>query len=513
MEPMTKYYPLLLLLLVSFYSLGAEAADVRVCSQPELRSALNSAQPGDDIVLCDGEWRDLQLSFNARGTQSRPITLRADTPGQAVVTGRSDILVSGEYVVIKGLRFQDGFPEQSAVRFRTSSSNVCNNCRLTESSFVNYAPAEGSPEFDTYQFYVRLHGRNNRVDHNYFVGKHGMGQVIASEISSAGPEGHRIDHNYFGHRRPHPSGNHGEAIKIGEHTTEFMQSGTVVENNYFHRSNGEFEIISVKGSGITIRRNTFDRCEGVVSLRHGNGSWIDANTILGHRDSSNKVSGIRVLGEDHVVTNNYISGIKVGSSDARGGINVGSGESSYREGGRVAARNILIAFNTIVDSDRSFSIENVNPVKASDITFANNIVSSSHGPLVASDEPVSGVRFVSNLVHGGTVGASSSGLIQQDPLLVLSGGIHRLASNSPAIDQANPSYVPDGQFIDAERQVRSGLFDIGADEYNNGSGPGATKMCDTGPPSYQPDPSFNCATSAQPPTSAPPMPPELLSAQ
>lgn len=500
-------------LLFTFWVVGANAANIDACTVSELIDAIDNAKPGDDIVMCSREWRNLEISFDVEGTAAAPITLRAATPGKSIITGRSQILMAGRYAVIKGLRFQDGYPVHAAVRFRTSSSRVCNNCRLTETSIIDYAPPLGSEDLVSHhEYYVQLHGKNNRVDHNYFTGKNGKGMVLYVEVKSDGPESHRIDHNYFGRRIEHPSGNNGEAIKIGEHTTEFLQSGTVVENNYFYRSNGEFEIISVKASGITLRRNTFDRCEGVLSLRHGNGSWVDANTFLGHRDSSKKVSGIKVSGNDHVITNNYISGINVGTSAARGGITLDSGESTYKEGGRRAAKNVLIAFNTIVDSDRSISVNGAKSVPPSDISIANNLISSSYGPLIAEDMPIDGALYSKNLAFGSSIGVSDSGFIVADPQLVFADGFHRISSTSPARDSANSSYTPisvigsSATFIDTEGQTRTGAYDIGADEFNlNGAGAGYTRICDTGPRTYSATTSGSCSTSSGPKIPKPPI--------
>ena len=493
---------------------SGEAREFDVCTESDLNSAIKTASPGDEILMCSREWRDLDLLFEGQGSASAPITLRSRIPGEAIITGRSQIRMAGSYLVLSGLRFQDGFPVNSAVWFRKSSSAPCNNCRLTESSFIDFTPAANMPEFNEYQFYVRLHGKNNRVDHNYFTGKHGMGQVIAIEVTADGPESHRIDHNYFGHRSVHPSGNNAEAIKIGAYTAEFFESGSIIESNYFHRSNGEFEIVSVKASGVTLRRNTFDRCEGSLSLRHGNGSWVDGNVFLGHRDESKKVSGIRVSGEDHVITNNYLNGIKVGGSDGRGGINLASGKETYYEGGRVAARNVLIAFNTIVDSDRSVSVDSSEPVAPSDIVIANNIISSSHGPLIAEDVAIKGVDYSSNLAYGAELGVSAGGFEIADPELEFQNGVFRLSSTSPAIDNANGLFTPasyvrgNAAFTDFEEQPRSVPFDIGADEYAGASGFGLTKVCDTGPRTYEPMSSLGCNTIED----VAPNPPELFSA-
>lgn len=191
-----------LIFILLFWISGADAEDINVCTTSELGSAIGSAKPGDNIVMCSREWRDLDLLFEVSGTASFPISLRADVPGETKLTGRSQIRLAGSYAVVRGLRFQDGYPGNSAVRFSKNSSEPCNNCRLTETTIIDYDPAAGTADFDSWKFYVRMHGKNNRVDHNYFSGKHGKGQVLSIEVKSNGPEAHRIDHNFFAATRP-----------------------------------------------------------------------------------------------------------------------------------------------------------------------------------------------------------------------------------------------------------------------------------------------------------------------
>jgi poly(beta-D-mannuronate) lyase len=277
-----QHFPQFLLgSLIAFVVSFADAAELRVCAEDALGLAIDSARPGDEIVMCSGEWRDLDIVFEANGTDGERITLRAETPGETVITGKSRIRMAGSYLTVSGLRFENGYPNNAAVQFRRSESAVCNNCRLTETSIIDYSPNQGTAEFDDYQFYVRVHGRNNRVDHNYFVGKHSLGQVLTVQVSADRPEAHRIDHNYFGHRIPQPSGNHGESVQVGGAVEEFYVSRTVIEDNYFHEANGDFEIVSIKATNVIVRRNTFDRSMGNLSLRVGNGSWVDGNTFLG----------------------------------------------------------------------------------------------------------------------------------------------------------------------------------------------------------------------------------------
>jgi poly(beta-D-mannuronate) lyase len=81
-----------------------------------------------------------------------------------------------------------------------------------------------------------------------------------------------------------------------------------VERNLFEECNGETEIISSKSCGNTYRYNTFRKCQGTLTLRHGNRCLVEGNFFFGEGVSS--TGGIRVIGEDHRMQNNYLTGLK-----------------------------------------------------------------------------------------------------------------------------------------------------------------------------------------------------------
>jgi poly(beta-D-mannuronate) lyase len=58
--------------------------------------------------MTDGDWKDQAVVFSARGTADKPITLRAATPGKAILTGKSSLLIDGQHLVVSGLFLKDG---------------------------------------------------------------------------------------------------------------------------------------------------------------------------------------------------------------------------------------------------------------------------------------------------------------------------------------------------------------------------------------------------------------------
>src|SRR4030095_13841789 len=88
--------------------------------------------------------------------------------------------------------------------------------------------------------------------------------------------------------------------------------------------------------------NTFLKCAGMFTLRHGNRCLVEGNYFYGeHKRGS---GGIRVIGADHTIINNYIDGVEQGAFWITSGI-VDSPLVGYFQ-----ARNCVIAFNTVVDT-------------------------------------------------------------------------------------------------------------------------------------------------------------------
>ena len=60
----------------------AGATDCFVSSAAQITTAMQTAQPGDTLIMTNGTWTNQQISFAGFGNSTNPITLRAQTPGQ-----------------------------------------------------------------------------------------------------------------------------------------------------------------------------------------------------------------------------------------------------------------------------------------------------------------------------------------------------------------------------------------------------------------------------------------------
>ena len=231
------------------------AEDFFVDSKASYYDAVSQVGPGDDIVFKNGTYRDFEIKFQAQGSKQAPVTLRAETKGEVVFSGQSNLAIAGSHVVVSGLVFKNGYsPSGSVISFRVNKDDVANHTRVTEVVIEDYSKPD---KFES-DYWVALYGKHNRFDHSYLAGKRNRGVTVAVRLDSADSTEnyHQIDNNYFGYR-PELGSNGGETLRIGTSHYSLENSFTRVENNVFDRCNGEVEIISVKSGGNTLHGNTF----------------------------------------------------------------------------------------------------------------------------------------------------------------------------------------------------------------------------------------------------------------
>jgi poly(beta-D-mannuronate) lyase len=413
-----------------------------VCAEEHLAEEIarlaSAAQPGDLIVLADGEWRDQAIKIRGHGTAERPITLRATTPGKVVLSGKSSIDIDGEYVVVSGLHLQEGTGEGDAIALKGQ------HCQLTECAVIG----------GRYKFFVHLFGRENRVDHCYFADKTSEGPTMQVEAPGE-PNGHRIDHNHFGPRPP-LGRNGGESMRVGYSHQSMNNSRTLVEQNLFERCNGENEIISNKSCENVYHGNTFRESSGFFTLRHGNRCRVEGNFFFGEHVRG--TGGIRVIGEGHTVINNYLDGLQ---DDA---LRITAGIPNSPLVGYFQARDCLIAFNTIVNcraplvdlcaglgsSGRALLPEN--------ITVANNVFATRRGDLFKGSEGA-GWRWLGNVAM---TGEHARVRVLDPQLEPAKDGMWRPVSDSPLCGAAEGDF--DTVTKDIDGQPRPEKRDVGCDQ-------------------------------------------------
>ncbi|MDP5060360.1 MAG: alginate lyase, partial [Maribacter sp.] len=160
-----------LLLLISCAENSNDRA-ITVNDINELNTAISKAEPGDEIVMANGDWKDVTIKFIAYGNEPKPITLRAETPGKVLITGSSNLKLAGEYLVVDGLQFTNGSsPSEAVIDFGISEDSVANHSKVINSTIIDFNKSQRN---DT-DLWVLFKGRHNELDHCYITGKSNRG--------------------------------------------------------------------------------------------------------------------------------------------------------------------------------------------------------------------------------------------------------------------------------------------------------------------------------------------------
>lgn len=446
------------------------AAEYFVSSAAEISTTLNNlAGPGDTLIMTNGVWTNQTIHFSDHGTSANPITLRAETPGEVILNGNSTLNISGDWLVVDGLRFEGGQLNDGSnaiVEFRGSNGEATNS-RFTNSAIIDYNAAN----VDDRYHWLELFGENNRVDNNRFEGQNHSGVTVVVRRDDSSAQHHLIDRNHFVDRPApiNPASTNGfETIRVGTSHQSLSDSFTVVENNLFERANGEIEIISNKSGNNTFQYNTFRDSEGTLTLRHGNDNRVAGNFFLGENNS--RSGAIRVIGERQTIVNNYIANV---DDRAGGAISISAGVPGSAANQYVQVKDAVIAHNTLVNTAGQMVTfddglgSSGRTLLAENVTFANNLLRSS-GTAIFEGNEGTGWTWEGNIAFGGSLGPKSGdpGITVVDPdLQVDSEGLWRPGGTSPAIDGAQGSYssiLTD----DMDGQARVGLYDVGADEFS-----------------------------------------------
>ena len=415
-----QFASLLLLLTLPFLALPSFAAETKlvattkkespvlVKTMAELAKAVSKAKPGDVITLADGNY-DQGCTLKGKGTQDKPIVVRAQTLGQVGIS--KPVTIQGSYVTLLGVNFTaQGSVHMSGVGSRLSRCSMSN---IGSGKWVMVSSGSRNIEIDHCLFEKK---ENNR--------KLSRGcQLIQIYVRNKGEE-HHVHHNHF-RDIPKGKGNGFETVQLITEGNPFNPKGgdcgTVIEDNLFERCNGEGEIISVKSNGNIVRRNTFHECRGSLVLRHGHRNQAVSNFFIGGKEKGS--GGIRLQGQDQVIVNNYFHGLKYAVAMMDG----------TPDGHYVRVERAKIVNNTVVDCKRALSVghnhsKHPNGTAPSQCVIANNLfvgdTKDEASPLVEyvqGDKP-EGWTWANN-VYSGTLGIPpTKGLRKGTPALNITNG-------------------------------------------------------------------------------------------
>jgi len=443
---------LLTIALANILSESATAATrtFRVSSISELQSRINSALPGDQIIVVNGVYNaNGPIRVAPQGTDARRIVISAETTGGVEIAGAVgfDLEAPASYVIIKGFKFTHAI---GTVQVRSGASH----CRLTRNVFE--LKGEGR--------YLLVSGDDCEIDHNTFQNKSTVGPMFS--IHGPGTSGmaqrtwvhHNLFQNFTDIKR-----NGGESLQIGLSGKSLTDAHSLVEHNLFLKCNGENETISNKSGANVYRYNTFRDSIGELTLRHGNHCTVYGNFFF-------NTHGLRFFGDDHKIYSNYFEACDPA-------IQIGNGDTIIPPGqltGHDQPERVRVLFNTLINNVKSVVMPGrADGLGAVDLVFANNIIQSDSGTIMnLSGGPLVRARFEGNITWGAAPNGDLpiAGARRINPQLSRdSAGVFRLSSTSPAIDASVGAYPEVAVDIDGQtRSEKRGIMDAGADEFSRG---------------------------------------------
>ncbi len=402
------FYLLGLTLLVACES-SPLGGSITVKDMGELNKAISEAKPGDQIIMSSGTWKNAQIKFYGEGTENKPITLKAEKAGETIIEGASFLHLGGEYLIVEGLHFQNGFtPNSSVISYQIGKDSTAFHCRITECVLEDFS----KPSRLTNDSWISFFGRHNAMDHCYIAGKSNDGETL--RVFQGGNKHqfnhHQITNNYFGHR-PRKGGPRGETIRVGDSSTSMTPGYVNISDNYFNRCNGEVEVISDKTNFNTFKNNVFFKCEGSLVMRHSDFTTVDGNMFIGG-DESDFYGGIRVINGGHWIMNNYF--YKINGYEFRSPLALMNGIPKSPLNRYVQVKDVVIAHNTWVDCKSAFQVgvgqnmSSAGVLPASEIRsaqpvrtlVANNIIynTKADDTPVVNHHRIDGVTFKNNII-------------------------------------------------------------------------------------------------------------------
>ena len=488
---MRNYLCLLLLLFV--FITNAQV----VSTNSELQNAISNAQAGTIIELADGTWNDVQISINVNATESQPCIIKAQNPGSVFFEGRANISIGGSYIIFEGIIFQNasGLISSSSriepvIEFRDTSNNDCVNCIVRNIKIDSYN-GTSTQEEDVFKWII-IYGEYNEVSYSSFIGKNGVGSIINDNHNNSTPDYSKIHHNYFADRIPVNNDVNGlndqDAIRIGVSTTSLSDSFTEVYDNFFNNWSGEVEIISNKSGSNKYYNNTFRDYQGTLTLRHGNNTEVFGNYFFGNNNSFS--GGVRVIGEDHKVYNNYFEGLRYrkpsgSGSSATGALNVMNGLENSPLSGYYQVKNVQVVNNTLVNCDMGIRIGTSlsgATLAPENLIVANNIILDSEINAFEILTASTGTSInEGNITQNGSWDLTNGVNFNQtvsSGLLTSGSDFYRIASGSPAIDAGIGTYsFLTKDILEGNREVD---FDAGAEEFGANGVVGPYQVADVG---------------------------------
>lgn len=381
-------------------------SSVRYVSSAAELAALGTLAAGDVVVWRDGVYDGETVRLKGSGRADAPVILRAETPGGVRFTGTSRLSIEGAYAEAEGFWWQDPEPVQgkAVVTFAKGSTGcVLRDCAVTGDSTAEDAATDTK--------WVSLYGTRNTVSGCTFRDKRNIGCLLVVWLEAGIVPEHTVANNRF--ERPvtlrDANGkaiNGQETIRIGTSDYSMQTAACTVEGNWFYHCHGEqAEIISNKSCGNFYRGNLFVESQGTLTMRHGNGCTAAGNYFLGN--DMEGTGGIRLIGEDHAVEDNYFE--RLAGTGYRTALCLVRGQQSPALSGYWQVKNVRVRRNTIVDCKYAFNVNYASSGSDQTMPVVSTLIeqntvslsSSSAYAVFCTATPEPDIEWKNNTLYGG----------------------------------------------------------------------------------------------------------------
>lgn len=336
----------------------AVAATIQAGPNDDVESMINALQPGDELVLADGDYTlSGRFGVNVSGTSAAPILIRAADNARPHFHRPEanqniwDLTVS--WVTIRGLAFSGG---SAGLRVEAADNFTIEDCEVFETADVALRFNDGGQNY-----------ANITIQRNHIHDTHGTGEGMYLGCNNNGCQmsNSLIAHNYV-HNMDADDILQGDGIELKEGSY-----GNTIRDNVIHDTNYPC-ILTYSTVG-----------NGAPNVIEGNVMWNCADNAI-------------QSAADAVIRNNIILGA--------GGNGIAS--QPHQNG---APSNMTIVHNTIINGGTAIAVRNA----VGTVTVANNAVYSQNGSAIQVVGTLNGFDIVGNVGNGGLNGPNS-GLVQGD---------------------------------------------------------------------------------------------------
>lgn len=344
-----------------------------VTGEISLLAAVATATTGDIIGLAEATGGDDYEAMAEVNFAADEMLIRRTAGSNAVVTGPTCIVVSGNGTVIDGLLFDrldwlvdtlcDANGDGSV--YLSGTNDIIRNCEFRGEAFPRTVPSS-----DPYHF-LALKGVDNVVERNLFQDKdmdnEGSAITMFANTVEMSNQGHTIQYNLF-RNMPGRSGNASDrestahAIQVGRTTGSDAQGNGLftIQYNRFDSIESERRIMRVQSGGNMIRGNTIVNSAGLIALEDGYANTVTRNVILSGGED-NDDGGISFAPLGHTVTDNYINNIRTTSSQ-RAALFINADPLSGSGNGAIISApgldfTVTVARNTVVNARQAIAFE------------------------------------------------------------------------------------------------------------------------------------------------------------